>query len=323
MNASHTMNDDKTRERKLRAEAVDWLLRLQDNPEDPIVQAQFQAWLDRDPAHGPVYERARRAMGDASHLLKSDLDFTRKATHKPLLRPRKAVAALMLAIGGAATFVAVDGPMRLRADMVTDTGARQSVTLADGSRIELNAESAIAVHLGRNERRIELLRGQAYFEVAADPARPFVVEAGPATTTALGTAFDINMTGDTTRVTVTEHTVMVTSLSVGKRQRLPQTNQLSYDDDGQLGAVEPADIGMATAWREGRVVFDNRPLSTVVNEIGRYLPGRIVIAQSELGMRKISGSLDLTDPKTALDSFSEAIGIKVTRLSPYLTILHL
>jgi transmembrane sensor len=317
------MNEDKARERKLRAEAVDWLLRLQDNPEDPIVQAQFQAWLDRDADHAPVYERARRAMGDASHLLKSDLDFTRKATHKPLLRPRNAVAALVLAIGGAAAFVAADGPMRLRADIITDTGARQSVTLADGSRIELNAESAIAVHLGRNERRIELLRGQAYFEVAADPARPFVVEAGHATTTALGTAFDINMTGDTTRVTVTEHTVMVTSLSGGKRQRLPQTNQLSYDDDGQIGPVEPADIGMATAWREGRVVFDNRPLSTVVNEIGRYLPGRIVIAQSELEMRKISGSLDLTDPQTALESFSEAIGIKVTRISPYLTILHL
>ncbi|MGF9563794.1 FecR family protein [Neorhizobium sp. JUb45] len=316
------MSDDKANDRKLREQAVDWLLRLQDEPDDPMLQAQFQTWLAKDPARAVVYERARRAMGDASHLLKSDLDFAQKAAHKPLLRARNVVAALLVIMAGSGAFMAADGPMRLRADIITGTGQPQHLTLADGSRVELNAETAIAIHMERNERRIKLLRGQAYFEVAADPARPFVVEAGHGSTTALGTAFDINLTADATHVTVTEHAVMVTSLSGDGRQRLPEGNQLSYDDDGQLGAVEPADIGMATAWRQGRIVFENRPLAAVVDEIARYLPGRIVIAQSDLATRKISGSLDLTDPQTALDGFSEAIGIKVTRLGPYLTILR-
>lgn len=322
MSKSPTKAEDKTNDRKLRAKAVDWLLRLQDDPDDPMLQAQFHAWIDRDPAHGRVYERASRAMGDASHLLKNDLGFTRKAAHKPLLRARTIVAASLLLIGASGAFLAADGPVRLRADLITGTGQPQSLTLADGSRVELNAETAIAIHLEEHERRIELLRGQAYFEVAADPARPFVVEAGNGTTTALGTAFDINTSDHGTQVTVTEHAVMVASLSGEKKQRLPENNQLSYDGAGELGPVEAADIAMATAWRQGRIVFDNRPLSAVTDEIARYLPGRILIAQSELAARKISGSLDLTDPQTALESFSEAIGVKVTRIGPYLTILR-
>ncbi|MGI2031615.1 FecR family protein [Rhizobium panacihumi] len=316
-----TTANDKTK-RKLRADAIDWLLRLQDKPDDPMLQAQFNTWLAKDPQRGEVFERARRAMGDASYLLKSDLDFAQRATHKPLLRARNITAALLLALGASAAFLAADGPMRLRADVITGTGQKQILTLADGSKVELNAETAIAVDLEPNERRIRLLRGQAYFEVAADPARPFIVEAGNGTTTALGTAFDINVSDEATRVTVTEHAVMVASLSDDRKQRLSENNQVTYDDDGQLGSVEPTDIAMTTAWRQGRIVFDNRPLSAVIDELARFLPGRIMIAQSDLAKRKISGSLDLSDPQTALESFSEAIGIKVTRLGPYLTILR-
>ncbi len=317
-----TTAGDKARQRKLREDAVDWLLRLQDRPDDPMLRAQFDAWLAKDPARGEIFERARRAMGDASQLLKSDLDFAQRATHKPLLRARNVVAALLLTLGASAAFLAADGPMRLRADVITGTGQKQTLTLADGSKVELNAESAIAIDLEPNERRIRLLRGQAYFEVAADPARPFVVEAGNATTTALGTAFDINLSEDATRVTVTEHAVLVASLIDHASRRLLENNQLSYDDDGRLGAIEPADTGMATAWRQGRIVFDNRPFSDVVEDIGRYIPGRIVIVQSGLAGRKISGSLDLGEPQAALASFAEAIGVKVTRLGPYLTILR-
>ncbi|MEB2843099.1 DUF4974 domain-containing protein [Rhizobiales bacterium RZME27] len=317
-----TTASEKAKERKLRSDAIDWLLRLQDTPDDPMLRAQFDNWLAKDTQRGEVFERARRAMGDVSHLLKSDLDFAQRATHKPLLRARNVTAALLLAFGASAAFLAADGPMRLRADVITGTGQKQTLTLADGSKVELNAETAIAVDLEPNERRIRLMRGQAYFEVAADPARPFLVEAGNGTTTALGTAFDINLANDATRVTVTEHAVLVASLSGAATQRLPENHQLSYDDDGHLGLVEPADTSMATAWRQGRIVFDNRPLSAVVDEIGRYIPGRIVIVQSDLANRKISGSLDLSEPQVALESFSEAIGIKVTRLSPYLTILR-
>jgi transmembrane sensor len=316
------MADTKANEKKLRAQAVDWMLRLQEYPDDAALQERFQHWLNEDPARGQIFDRARRAMGDASHLLSNDLDFTRNAAHKPLLRPRNVVAGLLLVIGGSIAFTLADGPMRLRADVMTGTGQKQIVMLADGSKVEMNAESAIAIHLLPNERRITLLRGEAFFEVAADQTRPFIVEAGKGTTTALGTAFDINLTKRETTVVVTEHAVMVASENGDRAHRLHEGEQISYDPDGRLQVAEAADMDTATAWRQGRIVFDNAPLSLVVEQIDRYIPARIVIAQSDLADRRISGSLDLTHPDTALDAFANAIGIRITRLGPYLAILR-
>lgn len=316
------MTDTKANEKKLRAQAVDWMLRLQENPDDAALQERFQHWLNEDPARGQIFDRARRAMGDASHLLINDLDFTRNAAHKPLLRPRNVVAGLLLVIAGSIAFTLADGPMRLRADVMTGTGQKQIVTLADGSKVEMNAESAIAIHLLPNERRITLLRGEAFFEVAPDQTRPFVVKAGKGTTTALGTAFDINVTEQDTKVVVTEHAVMVASEDGGRAHRLFEGQEISYDPDGRLNAPEMADIDAATAWRQGRIIFEDRPLSSVVEQIDRYVPGRIIIPQSDLANRRISGSLDLKQPDAALDAFANAIGIRITRLSPYLTILR-
>lgn len=316
------MEDTKANEKKLRAQAVDWMLRLQEDPEDAALQARFQHWLAEDPARAVVYDRARRAMGDASHLLTSDLDFAQNAAHKPLMRRRNVAALLLLFLGGSIAFTLADGPMRLRADIITGTGEPRTVTLADGSTVEMNAESAIAIHLTPGERRIKLLRGEAFFQVAADATRPFVVEANKGTTTALGTAFDINLTEQDTKVVVTEHAVMVASEDGGRAHRLFEGQQISYDPDGRLNAPEMADIDAATAWRQGRIIFEDRPLSSVVEQIDRYVPGRIIIPQSDLADRRISGSLDLKQPDAALDAFANAIGIRITRLSPYLTILR-
>ncbi len=316
------MEDTKANEKKLRAQAVDWMLRLQEDPEDAALQARFQHWLAEDPARAVVYDRARRAMGDASHLLTSDLDFAQNAAHKPLMRRRNVAALLLLFLGGSIAFTLADGPMRLRADVITGTGEPRTITLADGSTVEMNAESAIAIHLTPGERRIKLLRGEAFFQVAADATRPFVVEANKGTTTALGTAFDINLTEQDTKVVVTEHAVMVASEDDGRAHRLFEGQQISYDPDGRLNAPEMADIDAATAWRQGRIIFEDRPLSSVVEQIDRYVPGRIIIPQSDLANRRISGSLDLKQPDAALEAFANAIGIRITRLSPYLTILR-
>lgn len=316
------MEDTKANDKKLRAQAVDWMLRLQEDPEDAALQARFQHWLAEDPARAVVYDRARRAMGDASHLLTSDLDFAQNAAHKPLMRRRNVAALLLLFLGGSMAFTLADGPMRLQADVMTGTGEPRTITLMDGSTVEMSAESAIAIHLTPGERRIKLLRGEAFFQVAADATRPFVVEANKGTTTALGTAFDINLTGQDTRVVVTEHAVMVASEDGGRAHRLFEGQQISYDPDGRVNAPEMADIDTATAWRQGRIIFEDRPLSSVVEQIDRYVPGRIVIPQSDLANRRISGSLDLKQPDAALDAFANAIGIRITRLSPYLTILR-
>jgi transmembrane sensor len=313
------MPADRMSERKIRGQAVDWLLRLQDNPEDEALEAEFRDWLSRDPARGQIYQRVQRVMGDASHLLSSDVDFTRSAARRSLPRARSVVASVALLLLCSGGFFLADGPMRLRADVISGVGEPQTLILNDGSRVELNASSAIAIDLGANERRVTLLRGEAYFQVAADPTLPFVVAAGNGTTTALGTAFDVNLTAGATRVIVTEHAVMV---DTRERLRVGEGEQLSYDSDGSLGHIEQADPDMALAWRQGRLAFDDRPLSAVVEEIARYIPGKIIIAQTALSDRRISGSLNLAAPEETLRSFANAFQIKVTHVGPFLTILR-
>lgn len=310
-----------TSEKKLREQAVDWLIRLQDSPGDETVEAEFQAWISADPSHTLVYERAKRLMGDASHLLSNDLDFTRNAAKHALPRARTIVGAILVLGLCSGAFYLADGPMRLRADVMSKVGEPQTVTLADGSTVELNANSAIAIDLKDDERRITLLRGEAYFHVAADRSRPFVVEAGNGTTTALGTAFDVNLTAEGARVVVAEHAVMVRPLDDKAGLQVSERQQLSYDKDGQLGAVGDVDPDTAIAWRQGRLAFDNRPLSAVVEEIARYIPGKIVIAQASLAERPISGSLNLTSPNETLEDFANAFRVRITRVGPYLTIL--
>ncbi|MDM9625330.1 FecR family protein [Rhizobium sp. S152] len=318
---SQPMQAKPTSEKKLREQAVDWLIRLQDNPGDEAVEAAFQAWISADSSRSLVYERAKRLMGDASHLLSSDIDFTRNAAKHALPRARTVIGAILVLGLCSSAFYLADGPMRLRADVMSKVGEPQTVTFADGSTVELNANSAIAVDLTSNERRIRLLRGEAYFHVAADRSRPFVVEAGNGTTTALGTAFDVNLMADETRVVVTEHAVVVSPLDDEAKLQVSERQQLSYDGYGRLGAVEDIDPDMAIAWRQGRLAFDNRPLSAVVEEIARYIPGKIVIAQATLAEKRVSGSLDLTAPNETLDGFANAFRIRITRVGPYLTVL--
>ncbi|CDZ27885.1 FecR domain-containing protein [Neorhizobium galegae] len=305
----------------MREQAVDWLLRLQEHPEDLDAQSDFELWLAGDPARAVVYERARRAVGDATHLLSSDLEFAGKAARGPMTGRRNVVMAITLLVCSSTAFYLADGPVRLQADVISGVAKTQRLTLADGSRIELNADSAIAFRLEKDRRQVQLLRGQAYFQVAADQSRPFTVVAGNGATTALGTAFDVNLTSDGARVVVTEHAVMVGPEGSPETRWVTERQKIDYDANGRPAEPEPADPDIATAWRRGRLAFDNRRLAAVIEEFARYIPGKVVVAQTSLANRHISGSLDLTAPQTALDGFANAFGIRITRLGSYLTVL--
>jgi transmembrane sensor len=318
------MQQGKINERQLRAQAIDWILAREERPDDTALAADIDAWLEGNPAHAAAYDRARRAMGDAHHLLATDNNFANEAVQRVAPRPsrgRTAVATALFLLAGGATFYVADGPIRLQADLISGVGVPQTTVLEDGSVVELNAASAIAIDFTGTKRRIELLRGEAYFRVAPDPARPFVVSAGNGTTTALGTAFDVNLTREETTVTVTEHAVVTRALNGHDNRVVGEDRQVSYDRMGTLGEIRRVDPAVAVAWREKRLAFDDRPLSTVIDEIGRYIPGKIVIAQASLAQRRFSGTLDISAPQQALLAFGAAIGIKVMTIGPYLTVI--
>lgn len=303
-------------------EAADWLLRQSDSTLDPTEQAAFETWLSHDPENRRVYEAARRLMGEASAAIRSDPRLqssyrSPRSTAKPLLG-----CLVALAIAGAA-FMLLDGPMRLRADVIAGVGELPVVTLADGSRVQLNASSAIAVDEVGDRRIVRLLRGEALFEVARDPMRPFVVEAGALRVTALGTAFDVRLGSDATDIVVTQHAVRIDFADDQHPSlRVAEGERAVVDERTGQSEITESDTSLALAWTRGQLVLDNTPLSQVVTEMNRHFSGKIVILGQDLAQRRVSGTMAIADTAAALSYVERALGVSADRIGPLIVIRY-
>ncbi len=184
----------------------------------------------------------------------------------------------------------------------TAVGERSTVNLADGTTAVLNTNTRLAIAYSAQERVVKLLRGQALFDVAADPARPFTVIAGEQRITAVGTVFDVRFAGDAVAVVLVEGVVDVvpgepiaTSLSGPApeprpvRLRAGQRLVTTAVAGPQTPVVETADVAMATMWRRGQVFFDDVPLSAAVAEMNRYSTTTIVVADAALDRHRVNG----------------------------------
>lgn len=216
-----------------------------------------------------------------------------------------------------------DITMRLRADAITATGERREVALPDGSIALLNTASAIAVDYHRG-RRIRLLRGEAAFTVAPDPAHPFVVEAADGTVTALGTRFLVRRDGDETRVAVTEHSVRVDLADArpGPASRIVREGQGLDYGHGRIAPPAGRGVSDTDAWTRGVIRVVDRPLGDVVREIGRYRKGYVVVLGRALSQRRVNGVFRIDSPDRSIDAIGRTLGIRATRIGPMVTLLH-
>ncbi|CAK7260464.1 FecR family protein [Shinella yambaruensis] len=306
-------------QRKRNREATDWLLRNRDPAQTAEEKAHFEDWLS-DPENCRTYRIAETLMGDARSAIQSD-PVLRNIRTEPRSRAKPVLSAIVLLACATATFLALDGPMRLKADALSGVGEMPVLTLEDGSVVQMNASSAIAVDFDEERRTIRLLRGQAFFRVASVPERPFTVEAGDTRVTALGTAFDVRYGALDTEVTVTEHTVLLEPGGAGSSSmRVSQGEQASYDRASGKTDVQPVDGIVALAWQRGQLAVENAPLSYVIEEVGRHFSGRIVLAGSGLANRRVSGTITVSDTTAALSFIRQALGVKVTRIGPLIVI---
>ncbi len=302
--------------RNRRDEAIGWWLRGKDRPLSPEDQTAFETWLARDPANKAAFD-----------------DISDMCEHFMGLRPRAASlsspAMRRFWLGGAAAFAATslaffiysgDISVYLRSDYDTGTGETKRLTLADGSHVELNAKSAIAVHYSDGQRRLTLLAGEACFDVSPDPARPFVVEAAGGTTTALGTAFDVALATNAAHVTVTEHRVAVAS--GGRNVTVEGGQQTAYSDDSAPEPPSPANLDRVTAWRRGKLIFENTPLGEVIQAFGRYHHGLVYFVNSDLRERRVTAVFGTDDPVQAIGEIETSLGLHATYLTRYLIFLH-
>jgi transmembrane sensor len=219
----------------------------------------------------------------------------------------------------------IAGPMvslRLKADHLSGVGKVERVALVDGSVVELGPDSAIAVDYRLDARVVRLLSGQAMFEVAPDPARPFRVAAGNITATVLGTGFDVRMIGDRTSVAVRHGKVRVQDDSATPAI----SRELGVGDWVRFAPGRPMEEGAGAAevvgaWRSGTVPIRNRPIAEAIDEARPWFRGRIVLTDRALGERLVTGSYDFNDAAESLALIIAPYGGKMRQITPWLLIV--
>ena len=214
-----------------------------------------------------------------------------------------AIAASLLILIGAGLLYFVSQ----RGVYSTGSGEERTVTLEDTSRIELNSRTRLRVKYSPGLREIELLQGQALFQVAKDTARPFVVRTNSAQVRAVGTEFDVYRHGAETLVTVLEGTVAVQPVSANGKTVAPSDLLIGAGEQAIVppgGTPKPhaTNAAAATAWTRGELEFIETPLTEVAEQFNRYSPRHLVLESPSLASVRISGIYSSADP-TALILF--------------------
>lgn len=313
-------------------EAAHWVAASLDDGLSADEKAALHLWLSADLRHVQAYESMKDLwihMGGVTETpaLRASLPppprrrlWRERARGSAKCRSRWIGPALAASLALALIGVAEDWPMRLRADEMTATGERRSVQLPDGSTVQLDTRSAVAFDFSRDRRVVRLLSGEAAFTVARDPARPFTVEVGGGSATALGTRFLVRAEDNGASVTVTEHRVRVAYPAAGGPSRVvAEGENLSFGTAG-LGKLIKVNGADAMAWTEGMLVFKDAPLDHVVAEIGRYHRGYVGVLGEARALR-VSGVFRIDDPVAALDQLQRSLSLRSVRLTDRLILI--
>jgi transmembrane sensor len=302
-----TQNTATRKDVDLFAQAADWHCLMEDGEPSKEQVTLFIAWLDSDHRHRLAYQAVENTwdtLGNASvdprilRLRRAALETPRK-TMGSGFRSFAIAASLLVAIAatvGLALRFSLFGADSDPDIFTTQVGERANITLPDGSSVVLNTASRIHVAYDAEVRRVQLLAGQAWFDVAKNQPRPFLVEAGNRVVTAHGTAFDVKLGAQTeVQVTLIEGRVSVDALNRSDSS----TNMPEHVDlvPGEQLIAVPAkgmfkrrtDVTKATSWREGRIIFDDDTLEAAVAEVNRYSPNKVVLGDPRLKSLRLSG----------------------------------
>jgi transmembrane sensor len=306
-------------------EALAFVVRLHSGEASKRDWAAFRQWRSLSADHEAAAREAEALWSDAANLHQDPrTGLVRPGKKKKKRVSRRIMLGGIIGIGGAAAGgLWLSGAHRgFASDYVTGIGATRVIDLPDGSRATLNAMSAINVDFSGLLRRIELVEGQAFFEVAADAKRPFEVRAGLATATALGTAFDANrnLPDGEVAITVTEHAVEV-GAAAAHSVVVKEGEKIVISGDGKLGAVVPEEKAVAAAWRSGQYIAEAEPLEAVVAALSAYHTGWIVIEDEKLKTFKVNAVLDLRSPEASLAALAAGLPIRVRHISRFFIVI--
>lgn len=297
------------------ADASAWLARLQ---RDDIAERdglEFEAWLAAAPENRTAYRRTLDLWHEFEDRAEDVLaDLARPAPRRPAPTRRWLVAggasalAAGLAVAVLPSLLAPPEP----ATYATGKGQHRRITLADGSVVDLNAETRLSVSFTRSARQVVLADGQAIFDVTHDARRPFTVEASGRVVRVVGTQFDVrNRQGDL-RVTVARGKVQVrppATAASGRAFLLTRGQRLEIGRTGvaTLQTVNPQE---ALDWRTGRLVYRAEPLANVVADLNRQFVEQVEISDPALGETPITGVIVLDDQAAVMARLSLMLPIR-------------
>lgn len=303
------------------SDASAWLVRLSGPLKTAATEEGFQNWLKEDPRHGAAF-RLVSAEWDEADRLKRFTDVTIQAPRlrnqtKPPVR-KISTAARFAALAAAIAILLIGGIyfQYLRAPGI-DAGINELrvITLEDGSRIHLNTRTRVSVAYDAVERRVRLESGEALFEVAKQPQRPFIVEAGGRAVKALGTTFLVRRQAEQLSVTLMEGKVEVSTARKGANvsmtpimlapgQRVVLAEQLPPK-------LDRPQVSQLLAWQQGKVVIDSLPLATAIAEMNRYSQVTLVLAQAQPDDLLVSGVFTAGQSLSFARAMSQSYGLRV------------
>ena len=345
---------------QIREEASEWLISFCEGEGDTAAREKFTGWLKTSPQHVRAYLRVsafwddgelidkdgkgdidalvQRALAEsnvvalpaatglcevnaaneqAAHLLPLQHQEKPATSISPQRRGANAVVFLVACIG-AALFTWLQ--FYSAPTYTTAIGETRTVTLSDGSLVELNARSAIKVKFSESQRVVDLLEGQALFRVARNPARPFVVRSGDTSVKAVGTQFDVYRKSSGTLVTVLEGRVAISEPAhprpggAGTAVEEPvllKAGEQAVVTSQAIVSSKNANLAAATAWTEGLLMFDAAPLSEVVEEFNRHNIRPLVLEDARLRNLRISGIFPATGAERIVQFLRERFGVAV------------
>lgn len=308
----------------LSRQATAWLVHLEDEQDNEALHVQFIDWLATSPAHLAAWEETAHVSGlmSAAGPLRASTPPSLRS-HRvrfPTFGRARTFAAFAVA-ACFAWFVAPDLSLLVRSDEITRAAELRVVRLKDGSIVHLAPLTAIAFTSDSKGRRLDLLQGEAWFDVAHDEARPFRVVAGDSRVTVLGTAFSVEKIGGNTAVAVQRGRVAVETLDAASPRRVVlMAGQSVWMSKGTASrsAIRPDRVA---TWREGVAIVNDRPIGDVIDLLRPWYKGYIVIRGPGLEDRRVSGIYDLRDPDLALEALTRAHEVTVSRISPWLRIV--
>lgn len=299
---------------KVDAEAAAWLDRRDCGGWSGADQAALDAWLEESPIHRITYWRMEAAWARAERLVA--LRPAQPRAWKGLALFRAVAAAAFAAALGMVGWSYLSQPSHVT--YATSIGGRETVMLADGSRIELNTDTSIRLADRTDARTIWLEKGEAYFQITHDASRPLIVFVGDRRITDLGTKFVVRRERDKFDVAVVEGSVSLDAATAARQAKplvlRPGDAAVATADNVSVSRKSTFQLSNELGWRRGVIVFDNMPLAEAAEQVSRYNPIKLKIADAKTGRLAVTGTVSATDPEEFLRMARTIFGLHAKKV---------